>query len=83
MKNNRNDSSITEIEAGGEHGAEASTGSRTKRSRTVIMHILLFLACLLISTGIWLVVHYVRATPNGVASREALSGLSTFCNRFL
>ena len=69
MKNNQNELTAAELD-GAELLAEGGAEQRARRARFVFTYLFLFLACILISTCIWLAVHFFEDNGAGKTQGE-------------
>ena len=80
MKNNQLDPTLSELE----DALSVRVGdSKSRRLRSFFTCLIIFLVCVLISTAVWLVVHYVKDVQNKDASGNLLSIDCSQTERFL
>ena len=83
MRTKRSDRSVSELETASVHRALGSGDAKSRRLRSILTYLTIFLACILVSTCIWLVVHYVNDRPSGQTAGASLAISGELSQRLL
>ena len=63
--------------------SEAADDVKSRRTKFILTHLFIFLACLLASLFIWLVVHYAKSGEVPPATAELGDGVTLSCNHLI
>ncbi len=80
MKNNQTEPTVSELEG---TLSDRVGNTKSRRLRSILTYMAIFFACVLISTCVWLIVHYVRSVPSGEATGNVLALTGSVGKRFL